>query len=47
MIWTERTPTPEEYRELCTAVDWQNVMNFDVAPEALKGLSVQCGGPQP
>lgn len=36
MIWTERTPTPEEYRELCTAVDWQNVMNFDVAPEALK-----------
>lgn len=36
MIWTERTPTLEEYRQLCTAVNWQNVMNFDVAPEALK-----------
>ena len=31
----ERLPTVEEYRSLCTAVGWQEVMNFAVADAAL------------
>lgn len=29
------TPTPDEYRRLCEAVGWGDVMNFDAAVEAL------------
>lgn len=32
---TERLPTTEEYRTICTAVGWQDVMNFGAAPAAL------------
>ena len=31
----ERTPTFDEYHDLCHAVGWGAVMNFDVAPAAL------------
>lgn len=31
----ERLPTVEEYRQLCTSVGWEAVMNFEAAPEAL------------
>lgn len=31
----ERTPTPDEYRDLCEAVGWGTMMNFAVAVEAL------------
>ena len=31
----ERPATVEEYRKLCTAVGWEEVMNFDAAREAL------------
>lgn len=31
-----RTPTAEEYRALCTAVGWQEVMNFAAAEAALR-----------
>ncbi|GEM44372.1 GNAT family N-acetyltransferase [Deinococcus cellulosilyticus] len=35
MLFTERVPTVEEYSFLCTAVGWQNVMNFEAAHSAL------------
>lgn len=31
----ERLATPEEYRALCIAVGWEQVMNFAAAPAAL------------
>ncbi|WP_138495284.1 GNAT family N-acetyltransferase [Paenibacillus pinistramenti] len=31
-----RIPTIEEYKNLCTAVGWEDYMNFDVAEESLK-----------
>lgn len=31
----ERTPTIEEYRQLCTSVGWEAIMNFEAASEAL------------
>lgn len=30
-----RLPTVDEYRSICTAVGWQDVMNFAAAPDAL------------
>lgn len=30
-----RTPTIEEYKNLCSAVGWSDFMNFDVAEESL------------
>ncbi len=30
-----RTPTLEEYRELCAAVGWAETINFDAAPASL------------
>jgi len=42
----ERVATPEEYRTLCTAVGWEEVMNFEAAKEALPnslyGVVVEC-----
>lgn len=32
----ERTPTLDEYRNLCVSVAWESVMNFDVAEKAIK-----------
>ncbi len=32
---TARLPTAEEYRAICTAVGWQDVMNVGAAPAAL------------
>jgi GNAT superfamily N-acetyltransferase len=31
----ERVPTLQEYRDLCTAVGWEGVMNFEAAKTAL------------
>lgn len=31
----ERIPTPEEYRALCEAVGWGEIINFDAAPDSL------------
>lgn len=31
----ERLPSIEEYRALCTAVGWQDVMNFEAAVGSL------------
>ncbi|MEC0373417.1 GNAT family N-acetyltransferase [Paenibacillus chibensis] len=31
-----RIPTIEEYKNLCTAVGWEDYMNFEVAEESLK-----------
>jgi len=33
----DRLPTLAEYRELCTAVGWAPVINFDAAPASLAG----------
>ena len=33
----QRVATPEEYRRLCEAVGWGDVMNFDAAARALPG----------
>ena len=42
----ERVATLEEYRELCTAVGWAKVMNFEAAetalPNSLYGVVVLC-----
>ena len=42
----ERVATIEEYRELCTAVGWADVMNFDAAktalPNSLYGVVAVC-----
>lgn len=32
----KRIPTIEEYKNLCTAVGWEDYMNFDVAEESVK-----------
>ncbi len=32
---TARLPTSDEYRAICTAVGWQDMMNFGAAPAAL------------
>lgn len=31
----ERIPTMEEYRRLCVSVDWENGINFEIAPQSL------------
>lgn len=33
----DRTPSPEEYRTLCTAVGWGEVIDFAAAPASLAG----------
>jgi GNAT superfamily N-acetyltransferase len=33
----DRLPTPEEYRALCTAVGWGEVIDFAAAPASLAG----------
>ncbi len=35
-VLTERVPTPDEYRELCEAVGWGDVMNFEAATTSLE-----------
>ena len=35
VVLHDRLPTPDEYRDLCTAVGWAPVMNFDAAPASL------------
>ena len=35
-VLTERLPTPEEYRNLCEAVGWGDVINFDAATTSLQ-----------
>ena len=32
----ERAPTPQEYRDLCTAVGWEHVINLAAAPASQK-----------
>jgi ribosomal protein S18 acetylase RimI-like enzyme len=32
----ERLPTFDEYRDLCTSVNWQHAINFDAAPCSLE-----------
>lgn len=33
---SRRTPTPEEYKALCAAVDWADYMNLEVAEDSLQ-----------
>ncbi len=35
VVLHDRLPTLEEYRDLCTAVGWAPVINFDAAPVSL------------
>jgi hypothetical protein len=32
----ERTPTLNEYRNLCVSMGWESVMNFDAAEKAIE-----------
>lgn len=36
-VLEERVATPEEYRKLCTAVGWGEIINFAAAPRSLAG----------
>lgn len=35
VVLHDRLPTTDEYRDLCTAVGWAPVLNFDAAPASL------------
>jgi GNAT superfamily N-acetyltransferase len=35
VVLHDRLPTLDEYRDLCTAVGWAPVLNFDAAPASL------------
>ncbi len=35
VVLHDRMPTIDEYRDLCTAVGWAPVLNFDAAPASL------------
>lgn len=35
VVLHDRLPTIDEYRDLCTAVGWAPVLNFDAAPASL------------
>jgi GNAT superfamily N-acetyltransferase len=35
VVLDDRLPTLDEYRDLCTAVGWAPVLNFDAAPASL------------
>jgi GNAT superfamily N-acetyltransferase len=37
VVLHDRLPTIDEYRDLCTAVGWAPVLNFDAAPASLAG----------
>lgn len=42
IVVSDRPPTTEEYRALCTAVGWEPVMNFEAAGAALAASLAAC-----